>query len=68
MIATDKLRGIIAERGMSQTQVAKSLGITSSTFYRKMQKGIFGTDEAEKMVNLLDIQNPAEIFFADRVT
>lgn len=64
MIAVSKLRGIIAERGMSQKQVAECLGITEKTFYTKMKKGVFGTDEAEKMVEILSIENPAEIFLA----
>ena len=64
MVATDKLRGIIAERGMSQRQVAKLLGLNEKTFYSKMQKGVFGTDEVEQMVELLSIPNPADIFLA----
>lgn len=68
MIATDKLRGIIAERGMSQRQVAKSLGITEKTFYTKMKKGVFGTDEVDSMITLLQIENPVEIFFDKKVT
>ena len=66
MVAVNKLRGIIAERGMSQRQVAKCLGMTEKTFYSKMQKGDFGTDEAEKMVELLSIKNPSEIFLAQK--
>ena len=64
MVATDKLRGIIAERGMSQRQVAKLLGLNEKTFYSKMQKGVFGTDEVEQMVELLSIPNPTDIFLA----
>lgn len=64
MVATDKPRGIIAERGMSQRQVAKLLGLNEKTFYSKMQKGVFGTDEVEQMVELLSIPNPADIFLA----
>ena len=64
MVAVDKLRGIIAERGMSQRQVAKVLGMTEKTFYTKMHKGVFGTDEAEQMIALLNIDNPVEIFLA----
>ena len=64
MVATDKLRGIIAERRMSQRQVAAELGMTEKTFYTKMKKGAFGTDEAEKMIHLLHIEFPADIFFA----
>lgn len=64
MVNADKLRGIIAERGMSQRQVAQILGMTEKTFYTKMRKGVFGTDEAEQMIALLNINNPVEIFLA----
>lgn len=62
MVAVDKLRGIIAERGMSQRYVAKRLGMSEKTFYNKMQKGVFGTDEVEGMIKILSINNPADIF------
>lgn len=58
-----KLRGVIAERGFPQRKVAESIGVTEKTFYNKMKKGVFGTDEAEKMIHLLSIDNPSEIFF-----
>ena len=64
MIATDKLRGIIAERGMSQRQVAKALGMTEKTFYIKMRKGVFDSDEMSEMIAMLSISDPASIFFA----
>ena len=64
MIKTDKLRGIISERGYSQAKVAERIGITPKTFYEKMAKGVFGSDEIEIMIELLHIKNPAEIFFA----
>lgn len=66
MIAVNKLRGLIAEHGMTQKQIALQLGISQKTFYNKMKKGVFGTDEVEKMVNILSINNPAEIFFAGK--
>lgn len=66
LVAVGKLRGIIAERGMSQSQVAKQLGMTEKTFYSKMKKGVFGTDEVEKMISLLSISNPIEIFLAQK--
>lgn len=64
MIKVDKLRGIIAENRMTQTDVAKVLGITPKTFYDKMQKGVFGSDEIMEMIDLLHIQDPVRIFFA----
>lgn len=59
-----KLRGIIAERGYSQKEVAEHLGIAPKTFYLKMKKGVFGTDEVQVMTALLAIKNPAEIFLS----
>lgn len=66
MIDSDKLRGIIAERGMSQRQVAKQLGMAEKTFYAKMDRRVFGTDEVEAMIELLHIDNPLEIFFGKK--
>lgn len=68
MIRTDELRGIIAKNGFSQSQVAKKLGITPKTFYEKMKKGVFDSDEMLAMIDLLKIDKPEEIFFAKKVT
>lgn len=67
MIRTDLLRGLIAQRGTSQRKVAHALGITEKTFYQKMKKGIFSSDEILGMMELLEITEPTEIFFAKEV-
>lgn len=64
MIRTDELKGIIAKNNYSQAKVAEVLGIVPKTFYQKMRKGVFGSDEIEKMIRLLHIENPTDIFFA----
>lgn len=64
MIRTDELRGIIAKNGKTQRDVATAIGVTEKTFYLKMKKGIFGSDEIEKMIDFLQIENPVDIFFA----
>lgn len=64
MVNTNKLRGIIAERGLDQKDVAAMIEKTPKTFYEKMKKGKFDSDEIMKMVAGLNIENPAEIFFA----
>lgn len=64
MIRTDELRGIIAKNNYSQARVAEEIGITPKTFYEKMSKGVFGSDEIETMIRLLHIENPTDIFFA----
>ena len=68
MIDTQKLKGLIAERNTSQRQVAFALGMTEKTFYEKMKIGIFGSDEIDKMIELLEIQDPMPIFFSQLVT
>ena len=64
MIRTDELRGIIAKNGLSQTDVAKMIGIAPKTFYEKMKNGVFGSDEIQIMINGLHIKDPVSIFFA----
>lgn len=68
MIDTQKLKGLIAERGTSQRQVAFAIGITEKTFYKKMKIGVFGSDEIDKMINFLDISDPVPIFFKQCLT
>ena len=68
MIDVNDLRGRIAEKGLSQAKMAKTLGIAPKTFYEKMNKGVFGSDEIECMIDILDIKDPAKIFFAKKVT
>lgn len=68
MIRTDKLRGVIAERGLAQTDVAAMIGITPKTFYEKMKNGVFGSDEIQKMIDGLGIKDPMAIFFAPEVS
>ena len=64
MIKTDELKGLMARAGFSQAKMAKELGITAKTFYLKMKKGVFGSDEIQRMIEKLKIENPIEIFFA----
>lgn len=64
MINTNKLKGIIAERGYSQSEVAKMIGITPKTFYEKMKAGVFISDEIDVMIDQLEIEDPINIFFA----
>lgn len=62
----NKLRGIITENGFTQEQVAIAIGITPKTFYNKMKKGVFGTDEVMRMIDLLKIDDPATIFLSKK--
>ena len=64
MIKTNELKAIIIKNGYTQKQVAERIGITPKTFYEKMKKGVFGSDEIQIMIEMLNIENPNEIFFA----
>lgn len=68
MIDTAALKGVIVAKGMTQQDVAKKMDMTPKTFYAKMKKGVFGSDEMEQMIDILSITNPVEIFFANKVT
>jgi DNA-binding XRE family transcriptional regulator len=68
MVNTSKLKGVIVANDKTQEEVAKAIGITPKTFYLKMKKGVFGSDEIEKMIKLLNIDDPISIFFANEVT
>ncbi len=67
MVDTCALKGIIATRGLSQRKVAKELGLSEKTFYEKMKKGVFNSTEMDAMINILKIENPCAIFFANFV-
>ena len=64
MIKVNELRGIIIKNEKTQSDVAKMLGISPKTFYAKMKKGVFGSDEIEIMIAGLNIEDPMSIFFA----
>jgi len=64
MVNTSELRGIFAKNGKSQSDVAKMLGISPKTFYLRMNKGVFGSDEIQIMIDEFHIDNPMDIFFA----
>ena len=63
MIDVNELRAYMARNGMTQGQVAKSMGISEPTFGRKLKNGKFYIDEVNKMISILKINNPSTIFF-----
>lgn len=65
MIDTNCLRGLLARKGLSQRRMAEILGITPKTFYEKMKKGVFDSDEMMQMITILGINDPMPIFFVE---
>lgn len=68
MIDVNKLRGRMAEKEKTGLDMARIIRKTPKTFYKKMKKGVFDSDEIAAIVDALEIENPSEIFFADKVT
>lgn len=65
-----KLLGRLAERGLKQYDLAKELGITSYSVYKKLNsKSEFKQQEILHLINFLNIE-PADIskfFFKEKV-
>lgn len=68
MINVSKIRGKMAEKGLSGLDMAKAIKKTPKTFYSKMKSGVFDSDEIEVIIKELDIEDPLDIFFAEEVT
>ena len=58
------LKAEIVKSGYTQAEVAKLIGISETTMSRRMNNKDFGIEEANKLIELLKIQNPQDIFFA----
>lgn len=68
MVRSDKIIGKIHELGFNRGIVADKLGISRKTFSAKLEKGVFNSDEMEKLIEILDIDDPVAVFFAHNVT
>ena len=68
MVDTIRLKSVFVLNGKTGEDVAKHLGMSSKTFYLRMKTGVFGSDEIEKMIEYLNIEDPMPIFFAKEVT
>ncbi len=68
MLDVNGLKAAIVKKGLTQKDVADKLGMSPKTFSSRLSKGIFGSDEIEKLMTILDISNPMDIFFAKKVS
>jgi transcriptional regulator with XRE-family HTH domain len=61
---TQKLKGRIVEKNLTQNAVARCLGIDNSFMSYKLQNKTFEftQDEVKKICELLEIENPADFF------
>lgn len=68
MLDVRKFKAKLVENGITNAQMAALIGVSERTFYSRLKKKEFGSDEIEIMMNVLKIENPKEIFFASEVT
>ncbi len=67
MIDTNKLRGAIKAKGYTQAEFAKKIGICEQTLSKKLNRGVFDSNEMQAMIDILEITDPCSIFFARQV-
>lgn len=63
MIDTAELRIIMKNQGYRDEQLAEAIGLSQSEFSDRMSEGVFGSDEIDKMIEILQIEDPETIFF-----
>ena len=68
MINANLIRARIVELGMKQAQVAAQMNMSAKTFSIKMKNGKFGLDEADRMIDILKLEQPERYFFQQKVT
>jgi predicted transcriptional regulator len=62
-----KLRGKMTEKGVSVTKLAKNIGTSRATLYRKLNNGNITVSEATKIKDALNLTNvEARAIFFDR--
>lgn len=63
-----KIKAKMVELGVTQKDLAHELGISIQNLNAKLNgRAIFNIEEAQKITNVLKIDNPIEIFFANIV-
>ena len=67
MLNRNALKAEFVKNGYTQKEIAKMLNISEKTLCSRLSSGVFGTDEAQILIENLHIKNPAEIFFVERI-
>ena len=65
MFDAKALKAEMVRNGYTQKSLSEALGMSTRTFYSRLKTGDFGTVEISKMIKLLNLKNPFDIFFGD---
>lgn len=57
----------MVRKGFTQKELAQHLGISEKTFCSRIKNKRFETDEIERLIPLLEINNPMQIFFDSNI-
>lgn len=68
VVDVNLLKSEIVKQGLTQSKLCEKAEISKSTFSRRIRSGFFRTDEAGRIVKVLNLKNPEKIFFADKLT
>lgn len=68
MLNVPKFKAAMALKGYTQKKLAEILGISEKTFSERIKSKRFGTEEIEKLIPVLEINEPMSIFFDGLVT
>ena len=64
----NKFKAQLALSGITAKELSQKLGIDESTLYRKInEEGRFSRQEINTIIEVLNIENPMEIFFAEKL-
>ena len=68
MFDKNRFKAQLALRGKYLKDVAKTLGISESALYGKLRRdGDFTREEINILIDYLEIDNPKDIFFAEKL-
>lgn len=61
-----KFKSALILNGVTVDDLAETLGVNKSTVYRKIERnGDFSRDEISKIMQVLNLSDPCDIFFDD---
>ncbi len=69
MFNAKELQVAMIRKGLTYEKVAQLLGVAPSTIYRKIKNdGNFNRDEINRLIEILELKHPEDIFFAKELT
>ena len=68
MLDVLEFKAAMVKKGYTQKSLAQELGISEKTFGERLKSQRFSTEEIEKLIPLLEIEEPMSIFFSKLVT